>query len=125
MIDFKTGSAKNLNTKKLEAGVGLQAILYALAVRALGGEGIAVSLQTFDAPLKPQVQIEQVLAAAPLFRSLDRLHRDGIFGMRPDAENEYGFAPAYPLAMRPVPAGVLETKWALVHGASAIEGEEE
>jgi hypothetical protein len=125
IIDFKTGSAKNLNEKKLEKGVGLQAILYALAVRALGGEVIAVSLQTFDTPLKPQLQIEQVMSATPLFRSLDRFHRAGIFGLRPDAENEYGFAPAYPLATRSIASGILEAKWALVHGQIAADGESE
>jgi hypothetical protein len=120
VIDFKTGSAKNLTPSRLEKGIGLQAMLYALAVRAAGAASIAVSLHTFDAPLKPQVQIGQIEANVGLFRSLDRLHRAGIFGQRPDAENEYAFAPAYPMATRPIAAAVLEAKWALVHGAAAL-----
>lgn len=123
VIDFKTGSAKNLTPSKLEKGIGLQPMLYALAIRAAGAESIAVSLQTFDTSLKPQVQIEQVEAGVQLFRSLDRLHRAGIFGMRPDLESDYGFAPSYPMATRPVDSGVLETKWALVHGTAALEEE--
>ncbi len=120
VVDFKTGSAGNLTPKKIEKGTGLQAMLYALAVRASGAASVAASLQTFDTPLKPQIQIERIEANAALFRSLDRLHRAGIFGQRPDAENDYGFSPAYPLATRPIPAEVLEAKWALVHGAAAL-----
>jgi hypothetical protein len=121
VIDFKTGSAKNLNERKIEQGIGLQAVLYALAVAALGARSVAISLQTFDVPLKPQVQIEKVLNHAAPFRSLDLLHRRGIFGMRPDAENDYGFAPAYPMATRLIPAATLEAKWALVHGVAPLE----
>lgn len=120
VIDFKTGSAKNLTVSQLEKGIGLQAMLYALAVRASGAAAVAVSLQTFDAPLKPQVQIEQIEAHVALFRSIDRMHRTGVFGMRPTPDNDYGFAPDYPMATPPIEPGVLETKWALAHGASAL-----
>jgi hypothetical protein len=117
IVDFKTGSSSSaLSGRKLEKGAGLQAYLYALAIQARGGEGIAVSLQTFDAPLAPQIQIEQVEAATALFRGLGRLHREGIFGMRPDAENEYGYAPVYPMATRFIGAEILNAKWKLVHG---------
>jgi hypothetical protein len=117
IVDFKTGSASSgLTKRKLEKGAGLQAYLYALAVLARGGEGIAVSLQTFDAPLAPQIQIEQVLAGTALFQGLDRLHRAGIFGMRPDGESEYGYAPVYPMATRFISAEILNAKWKLVHG---------
>jgi len=125
VIDFKTGSAKNLTEKKLENGIGLQAVLYALAVRALGSGPVAVSLHTFDAPLKKQVQIDQVLTHTALFQSLDRFSRMGIFGMRADASNEYGFAPGYPMATRGISAEILEAKWALVHGAALLGGESE
>jgi hypothetical protein len=126
IVDFKTGSASSaLTKKKLERGAGLQAYLYALAVQARGGEGIAVSLQTFDAPLAPQIQIEQVLGNTALFQGLGRLHREGIFGMRPDAENEYGYAPAYPMATRFIDADILNAKWKLVHGEALAPEEHE
>ena len=118
VIDFKTGTSKNLNAKKIEKGVGLQAMLYALAVKAAGAGSVAVSLQTFDAPLDRQVKLDQIVAGATLFRSLDRLHREGIFGQRPTGETEYGYSPPYPLATRAVPSTVLEEKWSLVHGTS-------
>jgi hypothetical protein len=122
IVDFKTGSASSALTKgKLEKGAGLQAYLYALAIRACGGEGIAVSYQTFDAPLAPQLQIESVLENPALFQGLARLHRDGIFGARPEAESGYGFAPAYPMATRPIEREILDAKWKLVHGETMLE----
>jgi len=124
VIDFKTGSAQVLNNKKIEKGTGLQAVLYALAVRAMGAGPVALSLHTFDAPLKPQVDLDDALALTPLFHSLDIFHRSGIFGMRPDAQNEYGFSPDYPIATRFVPGDILEAKWKLVHGGGAADEEE-
>ncbi|MCE0523133.1 MAG: PD-(D/E)XK nuclease family protein [Methylacidiphilales bacterium] len=125
VVDFKTGSAQNLSEKKIGEGIGLQTLLYALAARALGATSTAVSLHTADAPLKPQVQLEDLLGIAPLFHSLDKFHRDGLFGMRADADNAYGYSPAYPMATRFVSSGVLKAKWALVHGgAPAVGGDE-
>jgi len=65
------------------------------------------------------VDLDAALQNASLFHSLEILHRSGIFGMRPDAESDYGFSPAYPLATRFIPRLVLEAKWALVHGGAA------
>jgi hypothetical protein len=118
VVDFKTGAAQSLTGKKIGEGTGLQALLYALAVRARGAVSTAISLHTVDAPLKPQVQLDGVLEITPLFRSLDKLHRDGVFGMRPDADNAYGYSPSYPMATRFVPSDILEAKWALVHGTA-------
>ena len=124
VIDFKTGSAQSLSAKKIGEGKGLQPVLYALAVQARGAVSTAISLHTCDALLKPQIQLDDVLEITPLFRSLDKLHRDGVFGMRPDADNAYGYSPSYPLATRFVPSNILEAKWALVHGVAPIVGEE-
>jgi hypothetical protein len=124
VVDFKTGSAQSLSVKKIGEGTGLQPVLYALAVRARGAVSTAISLHTGDAPLKPQVQLDDVLEITPLFRSLEKFHRDGVFGMRADADNAYGYSPSYPMATRFVPKNILEAKWALVHGAaSGEEGE--
>jgi hypothetical protein len=118
VVDFKTGSAQSLSDKKIGEGKGLQPVLYALAMRARGAISTVISLHTVDAPLKPQVQLDDVLGITPLFRSLDKLHRAGVFGMRPDADNAYGYLPSYPMATRFIPANILEAKWALVHGAA-------
>jgi len=124
VIDFKTGSAQSLGSKKIAEGTGLQAVLYALAARARGAVSTAISLHTGDALLQPQIQLDEVLDIAPLFRSLDKFHRDGVFGMRPDADNAYAYSPSYPMATRFVQKNILEAKWALAHGiASGEEGE--
>jgi hypothetical protein len=120
VIDFKTGSAHTLSEKRIGEGKGLQPLLYALAVKALGAASTAISLHTSDAPLKQQVFLEDIPGNTPLFRSLEKLHRDGVFGMRADADNAYGYSPSYPLATRFVPAGILEAKWTLVHGIAPI-----
>ncbi|HUB67517.1 MAG TPA: PD-(D/E)XK nuclease family protein [Candidatus Methylacidiphilales bacterium] len=125
VIDFKTGAAQTLTEKRIAQGAGLQAVLYALAVRALGANEVYLSLHTADTPLKRQIDLGRAVKNEAIFRSLDILHRRGVFGERGDTESDYGFAPRYPMATRPVSAGILETKWALVHGGVPADGEEE
>ncbi len=125
VVDFKTGSAKALNAKDVAQGRGLQSLLYALALRTRGAGATTFSLLTRNAVLKEQVDLDAALQSAELFRSLEIMHRAGIFGMRPDADNEYGFSPAYPLATRFLPRYVLEAKWARVHGGLPVEEEDE
>jgi hypothetical protein len=124
VVDFKTGAAKNLNAKRIGGGMGLQAVLYTLAVRELGAESVSVSLHTPDAPLKQQVELDDVMETTAFFRSLDIMHRAGVFGMRADAENDYGYSPAYPMATRFVSATILDLKWLLVHGDVAVKEDE-
>jgi hypothetical protein len=121
VVDFKTGSADALNEKRIGEGKGLQAVLYALATRAMGAASTAISLHTPDANLKQQVMLETVLPKTPILRSLEKLHRAGVFGMRPDAESDYGFSPDYPLATRFIPRETLEAKWNLTHTVSMPE----
>jgi hypothetical protein len=118
VIDFKTGAAEGLTADRISEGIGVQPVLYALATRALGAISTSISLHTVDEPLEPQVKLDDVIDLAPIFRSLDILHRDGIFGMRDDADNAYGYSPAYPMATRSIPGYILEAKWALVHGGA-------
>jgi hypothetical protein len=125
VIDFKTGAAGTLTGKKIAKGMGLQTVLYALAVRGLGAREIGLSLHICDKPLKRQVELGDVVADESIFRSLDLLHRVGVLGARGGAENDYGFAPGCPMATCPVPSEVLEAKWALVHGGAPENGEEE
>ena len=94
-------------------------------MQALGAASTSVSIHTPDAPLQPQVRLDATLETTPIFRSLDQLHRDGVFGLRADADNAYGYSPAYPMATRFVPSNILEAKWALVHGAAPVTGEAE
>ena len=125
VIDFKTGSAKALNAKDVAQGRGLQSLLYALAMRSRGAGAISFSLLTRDAALKEQVDVDTALQNPALFQSLEIMHRAGVFGMRPDAGNEYGFSPTYPLATRFIPKHILEAKWARVHGGTVGEEEDD
>ena len=120
VIDFKTGAAKKLTVEQALKGSGLQAVLYALAVRSLGAESVAISLLAPGSELKAQLQLAPDLD--PILASLDTLHRRGIFGMRADANSDYGFNPAYPIATQFVPGYILDAKWALTHG---VAGEDE
>lgn len=124
VVDFKTGSAQALSGKRIAKGTGLQTVLYALAIRELGAREVGLSLHTFDAALKRQVDLGDAIEDETIFRSLDILHRAGIFGQRGGAGEEHGYAPGFPMATRPVPGEILEAKWALVHGG-APEGEEQ
>jgi hypothetical protein len=123
IVDFKTGAAKALSATDVAKGRGLQSLLYALAMRTLGAGATSISLLTRNAALEPQLDLDHALQAAALFQSLEIMHRAGIFGMRPDAENDYGFAPAYPLATRSIRRHILEAKWARTHGG--VPGEED
>ena len=117
IIDFKTGSAKNLTASQMDKGNGLQAMLYALALEQFRPSAIALSLQTLESPLRPHAQLGEVRGCLTLFRSLERMHRQGVFGLRPKAtEGEYGHTLSFPLATLPLPAEVIEAKWALTHG---------
>jgi len=121
VIDFKTGSAQKLSPKTLEKGKGIQPILYALAVHACGANRISISVSTSDTPLKSQMSLDEALEVTSLFGSLDLLHRTGIFGMRGNVENDYGYVPVYPIATRFIPGNILDAKWTLVHGSNASE----
>ena len=117
VIDFKTGSSKPLTRKNVLKGTGLQAVLYGLAVRALGADIISMSVLAPD--FKAEKQLDLDVEVDPILASLDKFHRDGIFGMRPDADSDYGYAPSYPIATQFVPSHILEAKWELTHGTTA------
>jgi hypothetical protein len=121
VIDFKTGSSKALTSKNILKGVGLQAVLYALAARALGAATTSMSVLTPDSEATVQLNLDG--RVDPLLAALEKFHREGIFGMRPDAESDYGFAPSYPIATQFVPSDILEAKWELTHHV-ATESEE-
>ena len=102
----------------------MQALLYALAIRACGATSTQISLHTADMPLWPQTNIDEAMETTVLFRSLDKLHRYGIFGMRADADSDYGYSPSYPMATRFIPGNILNAKWELVDGIEPVAEEE-
>ena len=125
IVDFKTGSAKELNLKQLAQGRGLQVVLYMLAVEPLGAATTTASLHTPTAPLKAQLDLREAREQTGLFRSLDILHREGRFGLRQTQDAEYAYTPGLPMATRPIPAEILHAKWELVHGPPAAAPEED
>ena len=102
VIDFKTGTSKPLSEKNVLKGTGLQAIFYALAIRALGAETTAMSMLAPESAAEKQLDLGP--AIDPILASLEKFHREGIFGMRPDADSDYGYAPNYPIATQLVPS---------------------
>jgi hypothetical protein len=124
VIDFKTGSAKKMNARLIGEGNAVQIVLYGLAVRALGAASTAMSLHTFDAPLTRQVTVEDLLPITGVFRSLDTIHRLGVFGESPSGHDEFAFQPDLPITTRPAPTEILSAKWALVHGTASPDGDE-
>jgi hypothetical protein len=116
VIDFKTGHDSGLTDKRLQKGHGLQTALYGLALRALGAESVAISVLTPGAVLKRQLTDGQLLALEEPFRTIDAMHRTGVFGQAPVEDREHGFAPDYPMTTRAIPREVLEAKWEIERG---------
>jgi hypothetical protein len=116
IIDFKTGADTGLTEKRLEKGRGLQIALYGLALRALGAEPVSMSVLTPGATLKRQLEETGERGGAEPFRTLEAMHRDGVFGQSDQEDRAHGFAPDYPLTTRAIPREVLKAKRALERG---------
>jgi hypothetical protein len=125
VIDFKTGSAKKMTVKDIEKGRSLQIVLYGLAVQALGATSTSLTLLTFDEPLSRHLTVDDLRPVTGVFRSLDMIHRRGIFGQAPSGNSEYAYQPDLPLTTRAVPPDILAAKWALVHEIPAPAPEED
>lgn len=124
IIDFKTGGGGKLTPGQVQKGIGLQAILYGLAIRAQGAERVSISLARPGLTLEKPLDLAKTTAQEQPFRLLEKFHREGVFGLRP--ASGYGFAPAYPIAFRPIASDILEAKWKLTHGeadSDVAEGE--
>jgi hypothetical protein len=116
IIDFKTGADSGLTEKRLENGRGLQIALYGLALRALGAEPVSMSVLTPGAVLKRQIEETGSRGSSEPFRTLEAMHRAGIFGQSDQEDRAHGFAPDYPLTTRTIPREVLKAKRALERG---------
>ena len=116
VIDFKTGVASDLTEKKLQRGQGVQIALYGLALRARGAAGVAMSVLTPGAKLKRQLTEAGLLGMGEPFRTLEAMHRHGVFGQSASEDREHGHAPDYPMTTRTVSREVLQAKWALERG---------
>jgi hypothetical protein len=139
VVDYKTGRQRGFKLKELRRressdqkfrkqlidGRGIQLALYALAVHALGAEGVRLTLLSPAEELEPQFQLSDVLAQRDFWRELHRMQETGVFGMLGPVHTDFGFVRKYPLATLPIDTDLLGQKWALTHPAFALENEEE
>ena len=129
IVDYKTGSAKELKTSDLHdnlvKGTSLQLSLYALAMRALGAAEVSVSIISLTVKnVAPQLSVDDLALHTDVFGDLAEMQRTGIFGMKGEIRFPFGYSASYPLATLPIDNDILEDKWALTHPALVLEKEE-
>ena len=129
IIDYKTGSTKELKTSDLHdslvRGTTLQLGLYALAIRQLGAAEVGASIISLAVKnVAPQLSVVDLAAHTDIFADLAEMQRTGIFGMKGEIRPAYGYTSRYPLATLSIDNDVLEDKWTLTHPALVLEKEE-
>jgi hypothetical protein len=129
IVDYKTGSAKELKTSDLHdslvKGTGLQLGLYGLAMRELGAAEVSVSIISLTIKnVGPQLSVDDLAPHTDVFRDLAEMQRTGIFGMKGEIRPAFRYSAPYPLATLPIDNDILEDKWALTHPALVLEKEE-
>jgi hypothetical protein len=129
IVDYKTGSAKELKASDLHdnlvKGTTLQLGLYALALRDRGAADISVSIIALAVKnVAPQLSVLDLAPHIDLFRDLAEMQRTGIFGMKGEIRPAFGYSTPYPLATLQIDNDILEDKWALTHPSLVLEKEE-
>jgi hypothetical protein len=139
VIDYKTGRQRGFNLKELRRndtskrkfhkqlieGRGVQLALYALAVHALGAEGVQLTLLSPAEQLETQFRLADVLAQKDFWSELNCMQETGVFGMLGPIHADFGFVWKYPLATLPIDTDLLKEKWALTHPAFVLQEEEQ
>jgi hypothetical protein len=129
IVDYKTGSTKELKTSDLHdnlvKGTSLQPGLYALAMRELGAAEVSVSIISLAVKnVAPQLSVADLAPHTDVFADLAEMQRIGVFGMKGEIRPAFGYSAPYPLATLPIDNDILEDKWALTHPALVLEKEE-
>ncbi len=129
IVDYKTGSTKELKTSDLHdnliRGAPLQLALYALAMRELGAAEVSVSIISLTVKnVAPQLSVDDLAPHKDVFADLAEMQRTGVFGMKGEIRPAFGYGAPYPLATLPIDNDILEDKWALTHPALVLEKEE-
>jgi hypothetical protein len=104
-----------LTSNRMKQGDGIQLGLYALALHAINGGQIQLSICKPGETLVPQLMLEEVLALDDLWKALARMQSTGIFGMRGELRSEFGRAVCLPFATLSISGEVLESKWRITH----------
>ena len=129
IVDYKTGSTKELKTSDLHdslvKGTTLQLGLYALAIRELGAAEVSASIISLAVKnVAPQLAVADLAPHTDVFADLAQMQHAGIFGMKGEIRPAFGYSAPYPLATLPIDNDILEDKWALTHPALVLEKEE-
>ncbi len=129
IVDYKTGSNKELKTSDLHdslvKGITLQLGLYALAVRDLGAAEVSASIVSLAVKnVAPQLSVIDLAPHTDVFADLAEMQRTGVFGMKGEIRPAFGYSVPYPLATLPIDSDILEDKWAITHPALVLEKEE-
>jgi hypothetical protein len=129
IVDYKTGSTKELKTSDLHdslvKGTTLQLGLYALAIRELGAGEVSASIISLAVKnVAPQLSVVDLTPHTDVFADLAEMQHTGVFGMKGEIRPAFGYSAPYPLATLPIDNDILEDKWALTHPALVLEKEE-
>ena len=129
IVDYKTGSTKELKTSDLHdslvKGTALQLGLYALAIRELGAAEVSMSIISLAVKnVAPQLAVVDLTPHTDIFADLAQMQHTGIFGMKGEIRPAFGYSARYPLATLPIDNDILEDKWAATHPALVLEKEE-
>lgn len=129
IVDYKTGSTKELKTSDLHdslvKGTTLQLGLYALAMRELGAAEVSVSIISLAVKnVASQLSVADLEPHTDIFAALAQMQRTGVFGMKGEIRPAFGYSARYPLATLPIDNDILEDKWAATHPALVLEKEE-
>ena len=129
VVDYKTGSTKELKTSDLHdslvKGTTLQLGLYGLATRELGAAAVSMSIISLAVKnVAPQLAVVDLAPHTDVFADLAQMQHTGIFGMKGEIRPAFGYSARYPLATLPIDNDILEDKWAATHPALVLEKEE-
>jgi hypothetical protein len=129
IVDYKTGSTKELKTSDLHdnlvKGTTLQLGLYALAMRERGSADVGVSIISLAVKnVALQLAVVDLAPHTNVFADLAEMQRTGVFGMKGEIRPAFGYSTPYPLATLAIDNDILEDKWALTHPALVLEKEE-
>ncbi|WOO41915.1 PD-(D/E)XK nuclease family protein [Rubellicoccus peritrichatus] len=115
IVDFKTGSHQPLSITRLAKGEGIQAALYALAIRSIEGASVSATILKPGDTFTEQITDEDAIGLSRLWAGIATIHQKGQLGDLKAADANYGFAPQRPLAEIAVPKRILDAKWRLTH----------
>jgi hypothetical protein len=123
IVDYKTGAGPMLSAKRMEStGASLQLGVYLHAALSLGATGSVWMLKPEEKP--------KALGADALARASAKLETlgahlvSGIYGARTPDRGEFTHGFEWPLSCAPIPASVLEAKFAATFASGAPGAEE-